>query len=245
MPPEMEHARLKALMQEAQGRFTHAANERAKNSFEVAKEHSAYFDKLAFGSGAALTAIVSFVATKQQLRPAWLLCLTISLLALTVMLVLLRNAIYPYYIQNHFWKRALQAEFDRDAAKANFLRKFPALDVDTGAKIDGKAYWETYEQNKPVVEQKLEEIERGGERSISWCRRLERMSLASTGIAFFALVVLTWVNFLTSEPPVRLPPKTHFNKVEAIRFTSIARPFRHTVLLETESVVPKGSSSRG
>lgn len=128
--------RMDALLDGANAYVKRTAQERADKTAEIAKQHTEYFDKLSLGSGAVLAAIVSFVGGKKDLHPAWLLRETMIVLTLSVIVVLIRNAIYPYYIGSVYLKRALKAEIDRDSIQADYLAKYPVHDLDSGELID-------------------------------------------------------------------------------------------------------------
>ena len=190
-----EAKRLEVLMDDSAKTCQNAAQQRADKSSELAKQHTEYLEKLAFGSGAVLTAIVSFVGGKRELHPSWLLRSTIMALGFTIISILVRNAIYPYYVGTIYGRRALKAEIDRDAAKAEFFSRVPAMDIDTGKPIDALEYINSYQENRKLCNIKLPELEKLENRYIKWCRDLEMACLVSTSTAVGFLIFIVWKNF--------------------------------------------------
>jgi hypothetical protein len=84
-----------------------------------------FFDRLALGSGAAITAIVSFLgAHSAGLHPEWALRCSLIALALTMCAALYRNLLYPRYrlhASAHNWlvalRRAERVEADSQIIK--------------------------------------------------------------------------------------------------------------------------------
>jgi hypothetical protein len=73
-----------------------AAAEQAK--VDIAKERTQFFEKLAIGSGAAITALVSFLgAHSEKLRPPWILRTSLVSLVVAILAALCRSLTYQKY----------------------------------------------------------------------------------------------------------------------------------------------------
>ena len=73
-----------------------AAAEQAK--VDIAKERTQFFEKLAIGSGAAITALVSFLgAHSEKLRPPWILRTSLVSLVVAILAALCRSLTYQEY----------------------------------------------------------------------------------------------------------------------------------------------------
>ena len=174
-----------------------AAKEFNNEQVGAAASRKEYFEKLAFGSAAAIAAIVSFVGTHSgRLQPPWLLRCSLISLVVAVVAALYRNLRFPSYalqVRRNMWMEAVIKETEHKRGYVQVALR--PVDIDTGKPIDPSQYRQESEEFQTKVAANLE---RGAKRVIRLVREAnasEWLCLTAVGVATISLVWLAIRNF--------------------------------------------------
>jgi hypothetical protein len=93
-----QKTRLQIRHERAQWKANEADAAAEQAQVDIAKERAQFFEKLAIGSGAAITALVSFLGShSEKLRPPWILRTSLVALVVTILAALFRSLTYQKY----------------------------------------------------------------------------------------------------------------------------------------------------
>ena len=138
LPPEYEEKRLKALWTSAIESASKINLQASQVSSDLGKDKTHYFEKIAFGSGATIAAVVSFIGVhSDELHPRCLLRSILVLLALTMVGALYRNWRFPYYVLAFWAGQNFSAQQNRERCKRDYINAFGAQSVSLE---DGKPF---------------------------------------------------------------------------------------------------------
>jgi len=186
-----------------------ASQIQSDNSVKVGDEKIQYFEKLAFGSGAIIAAVISFVgASHTVLRAPTILKWSLVLLLMTVVSAMFRNWFYPFYTIALWNRHKAQADWQVDDVEAETIADYPILiPVDeTGTVIPSEKYRSDYEQRKKLRSVSLEKALRHENRLFRVVFIAETVALACVAVAMVLLVTLIWMNVGLSIPVTQTPP---------------------------------------
>ena len=174
---------------------------RAKAEFDeaqvtVAADKTDFFQKLTLGSGAAIAALISFLATHASgLQPRWMLRVSLLSLAATLLSSSFRTFRYPYYVvqvRKRVWFEAVGEQYDCEQA---LLTNYPTAPLAGIHFIVDDAGWTQFRQSASVRRDTIETVKRHERKyQLQW-QWAERVSLLSVCIAMIALVWLALRNF--------------------------------------------------
>lgn len=130
--------RLNRLVEHAGKTVDAAAKELNEAQVDSAVGRKEYFERLTFGAGAAIAAIVSFLGTHGgKLQPAWIMRCSLISLVISMVAALYRNLRYPncvLEVRRRIW---LEARLDEQQHRKELFKAQPSVDVHTGKAIDG------------------------------------------------------------------------------------------------------------
>jgi hypothetical protein len=154
---------------------------------DIAKEGTQFFEKLAIGSGAAITVLVSFLGAHPKcLRPSWALKTSLVALGVAILAALCRSWTYPWYAQSA-----------ADIRRSNSRIEEQELKSERNLQGGGE---------QPTDADRLAQLIKDGLAAIPKKKRVERrrhgalkaaeaFCLFAVFVAMLSLVWLAWVNF--------------------------------------------------
>jgi hypothetical protein len=200
----MSNDRIKVSLESHQARIQRALEFQNKASqlksdasVKVGDEKVQYFEKIALGSGAAITAIVSFVgANSANMHTPRLLKWALLMLFVTLALAMLRNWIFPFYTVGVWARHKGEADQQVEDLEALMFEDYPET-----VAIDETNTIIPVETHRSNLEQRSNQRRRLIKAAINrenWLFRIvimvETASLVSLLTAAILLVIGVWLN---------------------------------------------------
>lgn len=167
------------------------------SQIEAAKGRADFYDKLTFGAGATIAALVSFLGVHStKLHPAWIFRGALLSLVLTVVAGLFRNYRYPNYVlQIHKISFIRCTRFEQQC-RLNFYEVDHQADPDaiialqTGKPFNMSQFTKDIEKANEELEPVLRNTERIAERLQKQWTYAQNFSI---GFALIAAIFLVWL----------------------------------------------------
>jgi hypothetical protein len=187
-----------------------------KVSQEVATEKVQYFEKIAFGSGATIAAVVSFVASNsKKLHTPNLLRWALVLLVFVMFGSMYRNWRFPFYKLGVWVRLDAQAKQQVEVCEYEYLNDSPQTPIIQDDKLISREVWSSdYLKRQAAISTDINNSIRKEDRTFTEVKYVEIATLLTAVIAMGMLVALVWLNFGTvnADASQRQPIPTHVSK---------------------------------
>lgn len=191
-----EQQRLKALWDNAINHADEVGQKSVEVSMDVAKELTQYFEKISFGSGAIITALVSFIGgTRNHLRPAWLFRVSLAIWFLVMFGAMLRNWRNHYYPVNALRRQRIEADRNAKRCQNDFILQGGAYSFQTGRPINIEEWSKGFRASDGKLSEQLEYLSGYEAKVFRQVKTTEHLTLALALIGMMQLITLAWINF--------------------------------------------------
>ncbi len=190
------------LLQDATSQANKAALDFNRAQADVSEGRSQFFEKLAIGSGAAITAIISFLGSHagSTLRPEWILRCSLVSLVVALLTALGRNFLYPFYIIA--FRHLLCAKASRNKLQysdlwfdSNSVAGNATVDMDSGEPLDPTQWKATFAETDQQLQGSTVTLSRRAARFEHAWLWAESLCLVSVCTAMVSLACLALLNF--------------------------------------------------
>ena len=196
MTNPVDSQRLQIVLEAAGKDAREARAQIQEKQADLAKERTQYFEKIALGSAGTIAAMVSFVgAHSGRLRPPWLLRSALVTLVIAMVAAMIRNLIYPRYVEAVYFVADHEAQLRSEQARADFFASVPARDIHTGGPVDARGFLANHMKVVPAFTELISQTKEKETRYFRCSRLLEQVSLSAVGVGITLLVALAWFNF--------------------------------------------------
>ena len=189
-------ARLETMVNEAASHADKVEDELWKTSIRIANEGSAFFEKVAFGCGATVAAVVSFLGTHAgRLTPPYLLRASLVTLVLSILAAMYRNWRYPNYVLVNYQSQQYEASLKRERCRRDLFTAVPSVSMQDGQPINAATFAQYVEKLEGSFTESIanfKRIEGRIDKEVKWVGNLSLM-FAVAGIC--QLIALAWINF--------------------------------------------------